>query len=108
MAQLTARGPDDRTDLGGVGGAIDALELDAIGHVPWWGDGGADVTLHRILVHLVAEVARHAGHMDLLREQVDGAAGLRVSGANLPDHDAAAWAAYVERLRAIAEAAPAD
>jgi len=27
---------------------IGALELDAIGHVPWWGDDG-EVTLHRIL-----------------------------------------------------------
>jgi uncharacterized damage-inducible protein DinB len=86
---------------------VAALELDAVGHVPWWGDH-AEVTLHRMLVHLIAEVARHAGHMDVMREGIDGAAGMRRDASNLPGEDAAWWAAYVARLRAIAEAAPAD
>ena len=37
-------------------------------------DGG-DVSVRRILVHMVEEVARHAGHMDILRELIDGATG---------------------------------
>ena len=28
-----------------------------------------------ILVHMIDETARHAGHMDILREQIDGATG---------------------------------
>jgi hypothetical protein len=28
-----------------------------------------------VLIHLVEEVARHAGHMDILRELIDGATG---------------------------------
>ncbi|QCR18825.1 DinB family protein [Agrococcus sp. SGAir0287] len=84
---------------------IDALALDARGRVPWWGDRG-DVTLHRVLVHMIAEVARHAGHMDVLREQIDESAGLRADVSNLPEVDADWWEAYVARLRAIAEAAP--
>lgn len=86
---------------------IEALDLDAHGHVPWWGDRG-DVTLRRVLVHMIAEAARHAGHMDILREQIDESAGLRPDVSNLPDEDPAWWAAYVARLRAVAEASPAD
>lgn len=28
-----------------------------------------------VLVHMVAETARHAGHADILREQIDGSIG---------------------------------
>ena len=34
------------------------------------------VSLRRVLVHLIAEYARHNGHADLLRERIDGATGL--------------------------------
>ena len=37
----------------------------------------SEVTLHRILVHMIAETDRHAGHADVVRELIDGAAGLR-------------------------------
>ncbi|MFN8126494.1 MAG: DinB family protein [Candidatus Nanopelagicales bacterium] len=84
---------------------IDALPLDAPGRVPWWGEGGVEVTLHRVLVHLVCEMARHAGHMDILREQIDGAAGMRADVPNLPGVGAGWWADYVARLRAVALAA---
>jgi len=84
--------------------AIAELPLDAPAHVLWWGER-ADTTLQRLIVHMIAEVARHAGHADILRESIDGAAGLRDGVSNLPDHDAAWWAAYVERLRETAEAA---
>jgi uncharacterized damage-inducible protein DinB len=36
---------------------------------------GSRPTLRWILVHLIEEYARHNGHADLLREQVDGSAG---------------------------------
>lgn len=36
---------------------------------------GESVTLRWILTHMVEETARHAGHADILREQVDGATG---------------------------------
>lgn len=36
---------------------------------------GQDVNLGWILAHLVEEYARHLGHMDLLRERVDGRTG---------------------------------
>ena len=82
---------------------IAALDLDATGFVPWWGQGGARVTLGRILVHVVAEAARHAGHADIVREQIDAAAGLSDGNDNLPSHDAAWWREYYERVQAAAE-----
>lgn len=33
------------------------------------------VTLHWIVVHMIEETARHAGHLDLLRELTDGTTG---------------------------------
>ena len=80
---------------------IDALGLDAPGRVPWW-VGGEDVTLHHLLVHVVAETNRHAGHADILREQLDGAAGMNARNPNLPEHDEAWWAAYRDRVEQAA------
>jgi ribosomal protein S18 acetylase RimI-like enzyme/uncharacterized damage-inducible protein DinB len=37
--------------------------------------GGQPLTLRWILVHLVEEIGRHAGHADILREQIDGTVG---------------------------------
>ncbi|MCW2681061.1 MAG: hypothetical protein JWM62_2462 [Frankiales bacterium] len=82
---------------------IDALPLEAPGHVPWWRLRSQDVTLQQVLVHVVAETHRHAGHADLVRELVDGAAGLRVEATNLPDD--LDWAAYRERLEDSARTA---
>ncbi|WP_413319052.1 DinB family protein [Agrococcus sp. 1P02AA] len=87
--------------------SIAALPLDAPAHVPWWGDRG-DTTLQRLLVHMIAEVARHAGHADIVREALDGTAGLRDGVSNLPQQDARWWSAYVARLRAVAEGASAQ
>ena len=36
---------------------------------------GEEVTLRWVLVHMVEEVARHAGHMDIVRELIDGVTG---------------------------------
>jgi hypothetical protein len=82
---------------------IKDLPLDALGHVPWW--PRPDVTLHAMLVHVLAETNRHAGHADILREQLDGAAGMRADNTNLAEHDAAWWAALRERIERSAQAA---
>lgn len=81
---------------------IAELDLDAPGRVPWWGDDG-DVTLHTVLVHMIDETSRHAGHADILRELIDGTVGLRREGDNLPGEDPAWWTAYRERLQRTAE-----
>jgi len=82
---------------------IDALELDAIGHVPWWPAERNEVTLHRILVHMIAETHRHAGHADIVRELIDGAAGLRADNDNMAPGDQAWWETYRTRLQQVAE-----
>jgi uncharacterized damage-inducible protein DinB len=85
---------------------IEALDLDAEGAVPWWPAERNPVTLHMILVHMIAETNRHAGHADIVRELIDGSTGLRADNSNLPDADAQWWLEYRERLeRAAADAA---
>jgi uncharacterized damage-inducible protein DinB len=85
---------------------IEALPLDAEGEVPWWRPETRRVTLHQVLVHVIAETHRHAGHADIVRELVDGAAGLRVGVDNLPPGvDADWWAGYRDRLEAAARQA---
>lgn len=82
-------------------GTIEALDLDSPGRVPWWGPQKQDVTLGQIMTHMHADLARHAGQADILRESIDGSAGWRSAGDNLPDHYD--FPAYVATLRAIAE-----
>lgn len=50
---------------------VDELDLDDTGTVP----SGRAVSLRWVLVHMVEETCRHAGHIDILREMVDGAVG---------------------------------
>ena len=84
---------------------IDALPLEAVGQVAWWPPERRTVTLHRVLVHVVAETHRHAGHADLVREALDGTAGLRPDNDNLASGDPAWWAAYRARLEQVARQA---
>lgn len=84
---------------------IDALTLDAVGQVPWWPPQRSEVTLHRILVHMIAETHRHAGHADVVRELIDGAAGLRAGNDNMPSSDRDWWRDHRDRLQRAAETA---
>jgi len=79
---------------------IEALPIEAPGSVRWWGD--TPVTLHLILVHVLAELNRHAGHADIVRELIDGQVGWRRPGDNVVAGDEAWWAAYRERLESTA------
>jgi hypothetical protein len=81
---------------------IDTLPLDAVGHVPWWPADRKAVTLHKILVHMIAETHRHAGHADIVRELIDGAVGLRDGNDNMAPGDAAWWESYRNRLERAA------
>ena len=84
---------------------VAALDLHATGLVPWWPAERREPTLRRVLLHLVAESQRHAGHADVLRELVDGTAGLLPAVSNLGSEDPADWAAHRARVQAAAEAA---
>lgn len=84
---------------------VAALDLDAPGTVAWWPADRNPVTLQRILVHVIAETHRHTGHADIVRELVDGAAGLRRDNSNLPPGDEAWWTQHRERLEQSARTA---
>ena len=84
---------------------IESLPLDAIGAVPWWPEERRAVTLHRILVHMIAETDRHAGHADIVRELIDGEVGLRAGNDNMAPGDAEWWESYRNRLERAAREA---
>ena len=80
---------------------IDELPLDAPGRVPWW--PRPEVTLLRVVVHVLNDTTRHAGHADILREQLDGQTG--VSASNQGQVDVVAREAHWSRVEQAARAA---
>jgi uncharacterized damage-inducible protein DinB len=109
---MWATAAESRADIVGLYGhacahadaTIDALDLDAIGRVPWWPAETQETTLHRLLVHVIAETNRHGGHADIIRELIDGAVGLREGSTNVPDQDGEMWSTYRQRLEELARA----
>ncbi|MEV0394178.1 DinB family protein [Polymorphospora rubra] len=80
---------------------IEQLPLDAPGLVSWWRPGKQAVTLQQIILHVTCDLARHAGHADIMREQHDTAIGLRRENTNITDgYD---WPAYVDKLTRLAD-----
>lgn len=71
---------------------IAALPIDSPGRVPWWPQ--PEVMLFNVMVHVLTETNRHAGHADILREQV----------STEPQPDDASWVAH----RATVEQAARD
>jgi uncharacterized damage-inducible protein DinB len=57
---------------------IDEVDVDDVG-TAWFGD---TVSMRWVLIHMIEDTARHAGHMDILRELIDGRAG-----DHPPDYD---------------------
>ncbi|ARP70659.1 DinB family protein [Streptomyces pluripotens] len=82
---------------------IDELSLDAPGHVPWWPEPYANTNLFAILVHVLGETNRHAGHADILREGVDGRTGMRPEHEMQIDEDART--AYCMKIEQAARSA---
>jgi Protein of unknown function (DUF664) len=84
---------------------INALAIDAPGYVPWWRE---EVKLFNIMVHVLSDATRHAGHADILREQLDGAVGVNAESAEsaaLDGHDSAFWEARCAQIEQAARAA---
>jgi hypothetical protein len=82
---------------------INALDLAASGHVPWW--PRPEVKLFNIMIHILSEGQRHAGHLDVLREQLDGKVGY--AAPEDPRNDAAFWADRRATIERVARAAAA-
>ncbi|CAM5501655.1 DinB family protein OS=Streptomyces rimosus subsp. rimosus (strain ATCC / DSM 40260 / JCM 4667/ NRRL 2234) OX=1265868 GN=SRIM_000130 PE=4 SV=1 [Streptomyces rimosus subsp. rimosus] len=81
---------------------IAALPLDAIGHVPWWPEERREVTLNHILVRVISDTQRHAGHADIVRELIDGSVGYLQGRDSLPPGDQAWWEGHRSRLERVA------
>ncbi|MEV6671872.1 DinB family protein [Streptomyces sp. NPDC051162] len=86
-------------------GTIATLTLDAIGHVPWWPEERREVTLHHILVRVISDTQRHAGHADIVRELIDGSAGHSQGKDSMPPEDQAWWESHRNRLERVAREA---
>jgi hypothetical protein len=82
---------------------INALAIDAPGHVPWW--PRPNVKLFNILVHVLTETNRHAGHADILREQLDSVVGFAENIGALHSRDSAAWESKRAKIEQAARAA---
>jgi hypothetical protein len=82
---------------------IGALDIDATGHVPWW--PRPEVKLFNIMVHILTETSRHAGHADILREQLDGRTGVAAEYEDPQEPDAALRAEYRVKIERAAQAA---
>jgi hypothetical protein len=82
---------------------IAALDIDAPGHVPWW--PRPDVMLFNLLVHVLNETSRHAGHADILREQLDGTVGTHPGSEPLHGRDETFWKDHCAAIERAARAA---
>ena len=68
LHETAVRAADEAVDRALAAGGLDTLAVvDRHGEAP---------SLRWILLHLVEEYARHAGHADLIRESIDGTTGL--------------------------------
>jgi len=84
---------------------IAMLALDAVGRVPWWPEERRETTLHHILVRVISDTQRHAGHADIVRELIDGSVGCLQNKGDMPPGDQAWWASYRSRLERVAREA---
>jgi hypothetical protein len=82
---------------------ITSLDIDAPGHVPWW--PRPDVKLFNVMVHVLTETNRHAGHADILREQLDGVVGTQAVNTFLNAFDSAFWTDRRAKIEQAASAA---
>ena len=69
-------------------------DLDQTGTVAWWPAERRHPTLAAVLVHMTVETARHAGHIDIVRELIDGSAGRFDGDQSMPGHGEIDWDAY--------------
>ena len=115
-ADMWARAEESRSDIVDLyrrawvhaDTTIAELDLDSVGRVPWWPEDRSEVTLHQVLIHVIAETHRHAGHADIVRELIDGAVGLRQDVSNLPDAAPEWWDEYRNQVEDAALRASKD
>ncbi len=75
------------------------LDLDAMGSVPHWSENQRETTLGAMMTKVLGEECRHGGHMDIVRELIDGRAG--GNHANFGDADR--WWEHLALVQAAAD-----
>ena len=106
-ADLWATADESREYLGGLyrqawvlsDAALAEVPLDAPAEVAWWRPEPRHTTFGHLVVRVVAETAQHAGHAEILRENLDGQAGRDRDDQGSPDR----WHSYVGRIQAAAD-----
>ncbi|MFG1941512.1 DinB family protein [Nonomuraea sp. NPDC048826] len=78
---------------------IEALDLSAVGTVPWWPEGRREASLRQLVVRMLQETSRHAGHADIVRELIDGSGGRYPGDTSFPAPDDPYWRDYAARIR---------
>jgi uncharacterized damage-inducible protein DinB len=64
--------------------------------VPWFPDDVENWSVRWVLLHVIEETARHAGHADIVREAVDGSVAFGLLAQKETDEgNPPAWAAYL-------------
>ena len=78
------------------------VDLEDTGTVPWWPEDRRHPTLRAALVHMLVETARHAGHLDVVRELIDGRAGRFAGDPSMPSDAEIDWNGYAAEVEANA------
>lgn len=64
-----------------IRGIADLAQDVPVPPAPWFPDDVDAWSVRWVLLHLIEEIARHAGHADIIRESVDGATGFALMAA---------------------------
>jgi hypothetical protein len=78
---------------------IRMLDFDSPGEVSHWEDGNKATTLGDMMVIVLGEECRHGGHVDVVRELIDGRAGSDYADFGDPDK----WREYVAKVQTAAD-----
>jgi uncharacterized damage-inducible protein DinB len=78
LAELAAAGEETEATIRGV--ALDD-PVPVPKDVPWFPDDVDAWSVRWVVLHLIEEIARHAGHADIVREGVDGATAFPLMAA---------------------------
>lgn len=70
LADLAAAGRETEEVIAGI---ADLGQAVPVPDAPWFPDDVDAWSVRWVLLHLIEEVARHAGHADIVRESIDGA-----------------------------------
>jgi hypothetical protein len=78
---------------------IRMLDFHSPGEVSHWAEGSRSTTLGDMMVIVLGEECRHGGHIDVVRELIDGRAGSDQAVFGDPDK----WREYVAKVQAAAD-----